>query len=167
MKEEQYKFLSEFFTATKSRSNTIKALHDILPAIMMLLYPMQIIYLFITEGFKSEIFLKATFVPLLVLVLVTVIRYIVNAKRPYEVYNFPPAVKKDTKGKSFPSRHTASAFIIALAFLYIDTSVGIVMLILATAIGITRVLSGAHFIRDVVGGALISVLLGSICFFIL
>ncbi len=167
MKEEQYKFLSDFFTATKSRSNTIKALHDILPAIMMLLYPMQIIYLFITEGFKSEVFLKATFVPLFVLVLVTVIRYIVNAKRPYEVYNFSPAVKKNTKGKSFPSRHTASAFIIALAFLYIDTSVGIVMLLLAAAIGITRVLSGAHFIRDVIGGAVISILIGSICFFIL
>lgn len=167
MKEEQYKFLSEFFTASKSRFNTIKALHDILPAIMMLLYPMQLIYLLITEGLKSEVFLKATLVPLFVLVLVTVIRYIINAKRPYEVYDFSPAIKKDTKGKSFPSRHTASAFIIALAFLYIDTSVGIVMLVLATAIGITRVLSGVHFIRDIIGGALISTLIGSICFFIL
>lgn len=167
MKEEQYKFLSEFFTATKSRSNTLKALHDILPAIMMFLYPMQLVYLLLTLGFNSEVFLKATLVPLGVLILVTAIRYIINAKRPYEVYNYSPAVKKDTKGKSFPSRHTASAFIIAMAFLYIDTSVGIVMLILATAIGITRVLSGVHFIRDVIGGALISILVGLICFFLI
>lgn len=167
MKEEQYKFLSEFFTATKSRSNTLKAMHDILPAIMMLFYPMQLLYLLFTEGFKSEIFLKVMLIPLSVLVLVTAMRYIINAKRPYEVYDYTPAVKKDTKGKSFPSRHTASAFIIALAFLYVDIKVGVVMIAIAIAIGITRVLSGAHFIRDVIGGALISILIGSICFFIL
>ncbi len=167
MKEEQYKFLSEYFTATKSRFNIIKALHDILPAIMMMFYPLQLVYLLFTEGYKSEVFLKATFVPLFVLILVTVMRYIINAKRPYEVYDYSPAVKKDTKGKSFPSRHTASAFIIAMAFLYIDTKIGIIMLVLATLIGITRVLSGAHFIRDVLGGALISILIGILSFFLL
>lgn len=167
MKEEQYKFLSEFFTATKSRTNTIKALHDILPAIMMIFYPLQLIYLLITDGFKNEVFLKATFIPLFVLILVTVIRYIVNAKRPYEVYNYTPAVQKNTKGKSFPSRHTASAFIIALAFLYIDTKIGVVMLFLAVAIALTRVLSGVHFIRDVIGGALISLIIGLPCFFLI
>ncbi|MBQ8057229.1 MAG: phosphatase PAP2 family protein [Ruminococcus sp.] len=167
MKEEQYKFLSEYFTATKSRFNVIKALHDILPAIMMMFYPMQLVYLFITIGFKSEVFLKATFVPLFVLILVTVLRYIINAKRPYEVYDYTPAIKKETKGKSFPSRHTASAFIIALAFLYIDVKLGIIMMVLATLIGITRVLSGVHFIRDVIGGALISIIIGILCFFIL
>ena len=167
MKEEQYKFLSEYFTATKSRFNIIKALHDILPAIMMMFYPLQLAYLLFTEGFKSEVFLKATFVPLFVLVLITVLRYIINAKRPYEVYDYSPAVKKDTKGKSFPSRHTASAFIIAMAFLYIDTKIGIIMLVLATLIGITRVLSGVHFIRDVLGGALISISIGILSFFLL
>lgn len=167
MKEEQYKFLSEFFTAGKSRSNTIKALHDILPAIMIFFYPMQLLYLLFTGGVKSEVFIKVLLVPLSVLILVTAIRYVINAKRPYEVYNYTPAVKKETKGKSFPSRHTASAFIIALAFLYVDAKVGVVMLFIATAIGITRVLSGVHFVRDVIGGALISILIGSICFFII
>lgn len=166
MKEEQYKFLSEYFTASKSRFNTIKALHDILPAIMMMFYPLQLAFLLYTEGFKSEIFLKSTIVPLSVLVVVTVLRYIINAKRPYEVYNYSPAVQKNTKGKSFPSRHTASAFIIAMTFLYIDTKIGIIMLVLATLIGITRILSGVHFIRDVFSGALISILTGIVCFFI-
>lgn len=166
MKEEQYKFLSEFFTASKSRFNIIKALHDILPAIMMMFYPLQLAFLLYSEGFKSEIFLKATLVPLAVLIFVTILRYVINAKRPYEVYNYSPAVHKNTKGKSFPSRHTASAFIIAMTFLYIDTKIGIIMLVLATLIGITRVLSGVHFIKDVVSGALISILTGIVCFFI-
>ena len=166
MKEEQYKFLSEYFTASKSRTNTIKALHDILPAIMMLFYPMQLFYLLFTEGFKNEVFLRVTFVPLGVLMLVTAMRCIFNAKRPYEVYNYTPAVPKNTKGKSFPSRHTACAFIIAMAFLYIDVKIGIIMLVLATLVGITRILSGVHFIRDVVSGALISIITGIVCFFI-
>ncbi len=167
MKEEQYKFLSEFFTASKSRSNTIKALHDILPAIMMVFYPLQLIYLLVNDGFMSEMFLKATFVPLSVLIVVTIMRHIINAKRPYEVYDYTPAVNKGTKGKSFPSRHTASAFIIAMAFLYLDVKIGVVMLVLATVIGITRVLSGVHFIRDVVFGAVFSILAGIVCFFLL
>lgn len=167
MKEEQYKFLSEFFTTTKSRSNLLKALHDILPAIMMLFYPMQVVYLLFTEGFKNEAFLKVTLVPLAVLALVTAMRYIINAKRPYEVFSYSPAVPKNTKGKSFPSRHTASAFIIAMAFLYLDTTLGIIMMVLATVIGITRVLSGVHFVRDVIGGALISIIIGIFCFFLI
>lgn len=167
MKEEQYQFLSEYFTSTKSRSNTLKALHDVLPAIMIVFYPLQLLYLLINDGFINEVFLKATFVPLGVFILVTVIRLIVNAKRPYEVYNYTPPIKKDTKGKSFPSRHTASAFIIAMAFFYLDVKLGVIMLIIATVIAITRVLSGAHFIKDVIAGALISILTGILCFFIL
>lgn len=167
MKEDHYKFLSEYFTATKSRTNTLKALHDVLPAIMMLFYPMQLVYLLITEGFKSEAFLKVALVPLTVLVLVTAMRYIINAKRPYEVFDYTPAVQKDTKGRSFPSRHTASAFIIAMAFLYLDTTLGIIMLCLSTLIGITRVLSGVHFIKDVIGGALISIVIGILGFFLI
>lgn len=167
MKEEQYKFLSEFFTSTKSRSNTLKALHDILPAILMLFYPLQLIYLLYTTGFNNEVFLKATFTPLGVLIVVTVMRRIINAKRPYEVYDYTPAVSKNTKGKSFPSRHTACAFIIAMTFLYLDVKIGIVMLVISTVIGITRVLSGVHFVKDVVFGALFSIITGIICFFLL
>lgn len=167
MKQEQYQFLSEFFTATKTRSNTMKALHDVLPVIMMIFYPLQLIRLFIDYSLKSEIFLKATLVPLFVLIAVTVLRKIINAKRPYEVYDYTPVVNKQTKGKSFPSRHTASAFIIAMAFLYIDFRLGMIMLILASVIGATRVLCGVHFVRDVIGGALISIVTGILCFFVI
>lgn len=167
MKEQHYRQLSSYMSETKSRSNTIKALHDVLPVIMMVFYPLQILYLLVTSGFDNEVFLKATLVPLGTLVLITALRYIINAKRPYEKYNYTPVVKKDTKGKSFPSRHTASAFIIAMAFLYLDTTLGVIMLVLATVIAITRVLSGVHFIRDVIGGALISILTGILCFFLL
>lgn len=167
MKEDNYKNMSSYLSETKARSNTIKVLHDVLPIIMLVFYPLQLIALFISNGFKDEAFLKFLFVPLGVLILVTALRYIVNAKRPYEVYNYTPVVEKSTKGKSFPSRHTASAFIIAMAFLSIDTSLGVIMLLIATLTGITRVLSGVHFVRDVIGGALISIIIGIISFFLI
>ena len=166
MKGESYRQLSTYFSETKNRSTTIKALHDVLPLVMYIFYPVQLIALGYTEGIGSERFLRFLLVPLCTLVFVTLLRAIINAKRPYEVYDYTPAVEKKTKGHSFPSRHTVCAFIIAMAFLYINTSVGIIMLLLAAAIGVTRVLSGVHFVRDVIGGAAIGIAIGVLAFFV-
>lgn len=167
MKEEQYKFVTEYFTATKSRNNTIKALHDVLPIIMIVFYPLQLLYLIADLGVKNITFMKFFIVPLAVLVGVTLMRLIFNAKRPYEVYDYTPVVVKNTKGKSFPSRHTACAFIIAMAFMYLNVSLGIVMTLIACGVGITRIATGVHFVRDVIGGALIGILVGVFCFFLI
>ena len=114
MKGENYKTMSAYFSETKARNQTIKALHDVLPLVMYIFYPVQMIALAINNGIGSEVFLRFTLIPLCTLILVTVIRALINAKRPYEVYDYTPAVHKDTKGKSFPSRHTVCAFIIAM-----------------------------------------------------
>ncbi len=162
----QYKNMSEYFSQTKKRSTTIKALHDVLPLVMYIFYPVQMIALAINEGFGSEVFLRFTLIPLGTLIFVTIIRAIINAQRPYEKYDYTPVVSKNTKGKSFPSRHTVCAFIIAMAFMYIQISLGIIMLVLATAIAVVRVLSGVHFIRDVVSGAAIGIIIGVLGFFV-
>lgn len=162
----QYKTMSEYFSQTRVRSTSIKALHDVLPLVMYIFYPLQLVCLGINEGFDSEIFLRFTLIPLCTFILVTVVRAIINAQRPYEKYDYTPVVHKDTKGKSFPSRHTVSAFIIAMAFLYIQSSLGIIMLAVAAVIGVTRVLAGVHFIRDVISGAALGILIGVLGFFV-
>lgn len=171
MKGEYYQEMNSYLSSTKQKSTMVKSLHDILPVIMMISYPMQLFYLLFKDGFITGLtsveFLKFTLIPLALLILITIIRHIYNAKRPYEVYDFEPVVKNKTVGRSFPSRHTASAFIIAMAFLYLNTKLGVIMLILATLTGVTRVISGAHFIKDVVGGAVISIIFGAICFFLI
>ena len=166
MKGENYKTMSAYLSETKARSQTIKALHDVLPLVMYIFYPVQMIALAINNGIGSEVFLRFTLIPLCTLILVTVIRALINAKRPYEVYDYTPAVHKDTKGKSFPSRHTVCAFIIAMAFLYVNFRVGVIMLVIAAIIGVTRVLAGVHFIRDVISGAAIGILIGVLGFFV-
>lgn len=162
----QYRSMSEYFSGTKKRSTTVKALHDVLPLVMYIFYPVQLIALGINNGFTSEAFLRFTLIPLCTLIVVTVLRAIINAQRPYEKYDYTPVVSKKTHGKSFPSRHTVSAYIIAMAFLYIQPTIGIIMLAVATMIAIVRVISGVHFIRDVISGALIGILVGVLGFFI-
>ena len=166
MKGESYQSMSAYFSQSKARSTSIKALHDVLPLVLYIFYPVQLITLAVNEGFGSEIFLRFTLIPLGTLIAISLARVLINAKRPYEVYGYEPSVSKKTRGKSFPSRHTACAFIIAMAFLYVQTKLGIIMLIIAAIIGMTRVLAGVHFIRDVIGGAVIGTLIGLLGFFV-
>lgn len=74
--------------------------------------------------------------------------------------------KKTTSGESMPSRHTASAFIIAITVFYFNRYLGIVAIIIATLIALSRVLAGVHFIRDVLAGLLISAIIGTIFLFL-
>ena len=69
----------------------------------------------------------------------------------------PPVITKDTHGRSFPSRHVFSAFIIAFTVLICSPSAsplwftGILLAVIAAIIACVRVISGVHFISDVVG----------------
>lgn len=90
-------------------------------------------------------------------ILVTLLRKIVNAPRPYELYGFYEFAPKNKKGESFPSRHAFSAFSIGTAALWISLPVGIALLLLALALSLSRVLLGIHFIRDVLTGGVIGI----------
>ncbi len=91
-------------------------------------------------------------------VLVSVVRALVRAPRPYEVYDFYEKKPHRAKGKSFPSRHAFSAFAIAVAMLAFDLTFGFLLLGLAVALCVCRYFLGIHFARDLWAGALIGVL---------
>ena len=113
--------------------------------------------------------LYALFVPGISFVLVSVFRHIVNAPRPYEVFDGVPVIAKDTLGKSFPSRHAFSIFIIGMAFCACCplAGAGPIILLLGVALAIIRVIAGVHFPRDVIAGALAGILLGYVGFWVL
>mgnify|MGYP003299423908 CR=1 FL=1 len=92
--------------------------------------------------------------------IVSVARRIINAPRPYELYTFYERAPKNKSGSSFPSRHAFSVFVIATVTLFAYPAVGAVLLLLGVTLCVCRVLTGIHFIRDVLTGALIGVISG-------
>ena len=95
-------------------------------------------------------------------VTVTVIRKIINAKRPYEVYDFYKERPKNKAGMSFPSRHVFSIFLIATIALSVSLIAAIALYIIGILLAAFRVLLGIHFIRDVLCGAALGVI-GGVC----
>lgn len=113
--------------------------------------------------------LRAALVPGISFVLVTVLRKVINAPRPYEVFDAAPVIPKDTRGNSFPSRHAFSIFVIAMTFCACCPLAwtGPVMMAAGVLLAVIRVVSGVHFPCDVVVGALLGMLAGFVGLWIL
>ncbi len=56
---------------------------------------------------------------------------------------------------SFPSDHTAVAFAVAVAVLAFHRRLGVLLVALASGVGVDRVLVGVHYPIDVLAGALV------------
>jgi membrane-associated phospholipid phosphatase len=112
----------------------------------------------------DQLLIKFLLVPALVLMTVTILRKVINRKRPFEVLEIEPIMIHDADG-SFPSKHASSAMIIALSVYWINPIAGWVCICLALFTAISRVLAGVHYPLDVLTGIFIS-LLFSILFFI-
>jgi undecaprenyl-diphosphatase len=78
--------------------------------------------------------------------------------QPFSVYDYAPLIPHEVDN-SFPSDHSAAAGVLAgLASLY-NRALGILLWVLAVAVGIGRVLSGLHYPVD----AVVGLVLGGLC----
>lgn len=162
MNRNKYEIITSFFKNNKAANTALKIVYKYLPMLIFILYPIGIVWVFFKQ---SEIFFQFVLVPLSVFLMVTALRKLINEQRPYEKYGIEPVFAKDTKGKSMPSRHTASAFIISIAMLRINPYLGIGFLVVSFVIMFSRVLAGVHYIRDVFVGMTISIVIGYIFYF--
>ncbi len=111
---------------------------------------------------KDDRFLRILLTTAISFFIVSVFRKIYNKERPYEKFDTKSVIEKDKKGNSFPSRHVFSTFVIAVACLYVNLILGMIMIVVSVCIAILRVIGGVHYISDVVAGAIIGVLSGII-----
>lgn len=110
----------------------------------------------LSSAIKIAVFAAAPYI------IVTLARRLINAKRPYEVYGFYEVLPKEKKGCSFPSRHVFSAFVIATLALLISVWLAVPLYVIGVCIAVSRTLTGTHFVRDVIAGAVVGVLAGVI-----
>ncbi len=155
-----------WFSNHKRLTSVIRVANRVATMLVMLSYPALLVYMIAT---KDAQLYRAIVVPLDGFIILTVFRYLVNRKRPYETYEITPLIEKDTRGKSFPSRHVFSATVIAMTF-WCCSAVpvcGIVIGIFAVLLAAVRVMMGVHFISDVCAGIFCGVACGVIGFIIL
>lgn len=115
----------------------------------------MLIEAFLKNGWDA---LRLALMLLVPFLLVSLVRALVKAPRPYELFDFYEKKPHRAVGKSFPSRHAFSAFAIAVAMLAYHPTFGFLLLGVAVALAVCRYLLGIHFPRDLFAGALIGVL---------
>lgn len=158
--ERNYKKVSRFVTENNMRLAIFKALYLYIPYLTAVIYFVVIILSVLTADGSYVATVRIILVPMMGFLAVTIMRKFINAPRPYTLYNITPIIHKSKACESFPSRHTFSITIIAMAILYYNLPLGAVMLVLAVVLGITRVIAGVHFVKDVTAAWTIAVVWG-------
>lgn len=162
MNQKQYQKVLTWCKDQPTKEKILTLLCKYSPISVIIIYSIMLGTLFFQQDPRL---LKVILIPLVTLVIISIMRKLYNSPRPSEVYDIEPLVKH-RQGESFPSRHSASATIIAFSCLYMDTPLGILCFFIALYVCLSRILAGVHFIKDVLAAVIISSLFGSL-FFIL
>ncbi len=175
--EIKYNKTADFIRNNKTLYNIFKVIYKYIPYGTMFAYGALILWHCVYAAkdvlndhivtYETVAACKVILVPLTGFIIISLLRKVFNFERPYTKYNIRPLIIKQKVGESFPSRHTFSIAIIAMAFLYTNTILGIIMLMLMIFLAISRVIAGVHFARDVIGAAIIAVLWGVLGFYII
>lgn len=163
MTAQQYQRLSAPFRGEK-REVALNAVNKALTGFCYAVYPLLLLWLALCRDGR---FWKALLVPAVSFVLLSLVRGRLNARRPYEVLDITPIIRKNTRGHSMPSRHVFSMFVIAMTFLWIQPWMGVILLCLGALLAAVRVIGGVHFPRDVLVGALCGIASGILGFWVI
>lgn len=159
MTAEQYKRMTRPLRERPGLLRLVVALNQGLTYLGYALYPLLLVLVAVADIGSLW---KYVLIPGASFVLLSLIRARIDAPRPYEALEIDPLIRKDTKGRSFPSRHVFSIFVIAMAWLSFEPPMGVVLLVLSTLMAVVRVVGGVHWPRDVVAGALCGITAGAL-----
>ncbi len=88
------------------------------------------------------------------------LKNIIARSRPSWIHDTLPLLIPNPTDYSFPSGHTMHSFIAATMAAILDKRWAVPVLVLAAAIGFSRIYLYVHFLTDVLGGALLGILIG-------
>lgn len=159
MTKETYEKITRPLRGNPHRVRFLRSANKLLTIFVYCAYPALLLFVAVQKDMR---FWRVLLTPAVSFLLVTIFRKLINAPRPYEALDIVPLIKKDTKGKSFPSRHIFSVFVIAMVFFYISLPLGILFTAIGLFLAVARVIGGVHFPKDVIAGAIIGILSGII-----
>ena len=164
MTEKRYHAVQRWFKARPAALRAMLTANKLLTILVYLSYLVMLALLVFTRDGRLW---KAVLFPAVVFLGGSAIRAAINAPRPYEVYHTPALVNKDRAGQSFPSRHMFSAAVLAMCGLWLCPPLGVALGVVVVLMAPIRVLSGVHFVRDVVAGVLFGAVAGWIGFWVI
>ncbi|MGD0977168.1 MAG: phosphatase PAP2 family protein [Minisyncoccia bacterium] len=91
-------------------------------------------------------------------ILTTVIRYFYHHPRPFAIYQVHQLVSES--GNSFPSGHASFFFALSMIIFYYNKRWGTAFFVGSIVMGVARVMAGVHYPSDILGGALIGIIVG-------
>lgn len=163
-----YKAITEHIKNNNGLVTALNVLDKAITYITVLLYAGYLVYgAFFNPSGDYNLLYRSILIPGVSFAIVSLFRKIISAPRPYEVYDFVPALKKDTVGKSFPSRHVFSIFMVAFTIMQSSVIIGVLVMILGACLAVIRVIGGVHFIKDVIAGFAMALVIAVICYGIL
>lgn len=154
MTRETYRRMTEYIKKDPKKVWRINRINQLLTGIVFCAYPLFLFMLFLE---KEAFLIRAVVVPAVSFGGVTLFRYLLNVPRPYEKFELEPVLEKDTRGKSFPSRHVFSVYMIAATVFVYHPDAGVVLGVLGLFLAGIRVAGGVHEPRDVIVGAVIGI----------
>ena len=117
--------------------------------------------------YPAEDLVKSLLSPALCLFLVSLLRLAIYRPRPYSEMgaNITPLYKKkNALEHSFPSRHVACAFVIAITLLPYSIGAGICLTAFGVLLAYARFALGWHYPTDLLAGTILGTLCGMIAF---
>ena len=91
-----------------------------------------------------------------------IIRFFYHRPRPFITYQIHQLIPEN--GWSFPSGHSAFFFAIAMSVYFYNKKCGIGFFVGAILMNISRIIVGVHYPSDIIGGAIVGVLVSFIVF---
>lgn len=90
------------------------------------------------------------------------INYIYHHDRPFITLKLAPLFQETSY--SFPSSHAIFFFSLAMGVYFVSKRFGITLFVFATIISLARISAGVHYPSDVIGGALLGVVISYLIF---
>lgn len=160
-----YEKTAKFYQERKKAKKALFFCNLAFTGLFFVAYGVFALYALFSYDLKDIV--KILALPALCLGLVMVLRIFIKRPRPYSEKgaNITPLLQKSgSEFKSFPSRHIACAFVIAVVILAYCTGAGICLLLFGGILSYIRFALGVHYPSDLFAGAVLGVACGIFAF---